>query len=253
VRYRPRLALLHTGALSPRAAAGVNEHLASCPWCQQELAAYDALDAAARQHLASAAFTPLTLEDILRATVPAPDATVASSPRTRRTGRPALAHRPPHTALGLLAAVAALVLLAGLLFSSHRPGLGVPSSATPTSVPPTANLAHTSWTLARLVVDGRAQSLVPGRAPTLHFGPHDGQLYGSGGCNGYSGTYTLSGDRLHVTGLGFTQMYCLPAALEEQENAYFQTLQQVERYRMAGNMLTLTSADGSVELIFRAN
>jgi heat shock protein HslJ len=65
--------------------------------------------------------------------------------------------------------------------------------------------------------------------------------------------YTLSGDTIHVNGLGFTQMYCLPAALEEQENAYFQTLQRVERYHLEGYTLTLTSTDGSVELIFRVN
>jgi heat shock protein HslJ len=261
VRYRPLLALLHTGSLSPWQVAGVNEHLASCPSCQQELAAYDALDAAARQHLAGAAFIPLTLEDIMRATAPAPDPTVASSPRTSSKSGPALRHprhprhRPPLAALGPLAALVVLVLLAGLLFASHRPGSDVPASGTPIVVPPTANLAHTSWTLTRLVVDGREQPLVPGRAPTLHFGLFNGQsqIVGNGGCNGYSGPYTLSGDTIHINGLGQTQVYCLPQALMDQESAYLQALQQVEHYRSQGNSLTLTSADGSVELIFRAN
>lgn len=262
VRYRPLLALLHTGTLSPREVAGLNEHLASCPRCQQELAAYDALDAAARQHLAGAAFIPLTLEDIMHATAPSPDPNVASSPRTSSKSRPALRHRPPFAALGPLAALVVLVLLAGLLFASHRPGSGVPASGTPTVVPPTvvpptANLAHTSWTLTRLVVDGSEQPLVPGRAPTLYFGQYNGQsqIWAVGGCNGWSGGYTLFGDTFHPNGpvFGETQVACLPLALMDQENAYFHALQQVEHYRWEGNTLTLTSADGSVELIFRAN
>jgi heat shock protein HslJ len=262
-RYRPLLALLRTGALAPREAAALNEHLASCPWCQRELAAYDALDAAARQHLSGAAVTPLTLEDIMHATETPPDANVPATPRASRTLRPAW-RRPPHlSTIGPLAAVVALALFAGLIFAAHSSHSGVILSGTPVPSPhaptQTANPAQTTWTLTRLVVDGREQQLVPGRAPTLHFGPHATQFYGTGGCNSYGGTDTFvgpattSGTALLFSSLYFTQARCLPAALMDQESAYFRALQGVKRVRVDGNTLTLTSTDGSVQLTFRAN
>ncbi|HEV2457050.1 MAG TPA: hypothetical protein VGS80_01695, partial [Ktedonobacterales bacterium] len=132
VRYRPLLALLRTGALAPREVAALNEHLGSCPWCRRELAAYDALDAAARQHLTGAAFTPLTLEDIMHTTETPPDANVPSTPRASRTLRPAWRRPPRLSTLGPLAAVVALVLFAGLIFTAHSSHSGVTFGGKPT-------------------------------------------------------------------------------------------------------------------------
>jgi heat shock protein HslJ len=257
-RYRPLLALLRTGALAPRETAVLNEHLGSCPWCQRELAAYDALDAAARQHLTGATFTPLTLEDIMHAsetTETLLDTNVASPAEAGRTVRPGFRRRLRLSTLGPLAAVVALVLFAGLIFAAHSAGSGVIFGGKPTLTSPTqtANLTQTTWTLTRLVVDGREQELVRGHAPTLHFGPHERQFYGTGSCNSYGGTYTLAGDMLRLSSLYFTQARCLPTALMDQENAYFRALPRVERYHVDANTLTLTSADGSVQLTFRAN
>jgi heat shock protein HslJ len=261
VRYRPLLALLRTGALSPREAAVVNEHLASCSWCQQELAAYDVLDAAARQHLAGAAFIPLTLEDIMRTAETPPDAGIASTAGASRRVWPALHRRPHLSTLGPLAAVVVLVLFAGLIFAAHTSGPGPAPGGKPTLTSPTqtANVAQTTWTLTRLVVDGREQPLVPGRAPTLHFGPHADKFYGTGGCNSYGGTYTFVGPSttsataILFSSFSFTQVRCIPAAVTDQENAYLQALSRVKRLHVDGNTLTLTSTDGSVQLTFRAN
>ncbi|HEV2461730.1 MAG TPA: META domain-containing protein, partial [Ktedonobacterales bacterium] len=147
------------------------------------------------------------------------------------------------------------VLFAGLIFAAHSAGSGVTLGGKPTPPAPTqtANLTQTTWTLTRLVVDGREQQLVPRRAPTLHFGPPVGQLSGTGSCNSYSSAYTLAGDTLHLSGLSVTQARCLSTALMEQEDAYFRALPRVERYHVDANTLTLTSADGSVQLTFRAN
>jgi heat shock protein HslJ len=185
--------------------------------------------------------------------------------RLRRRPRPRLA------TVGPLAAVVALVLLASVIFAAHRSGPSVSLSGTPTppsltptppsltptppSLTPTANLTQSTWTLTRLMVDGREQPLVPGHAPTLHFDPFNGQYYGihgTGGCNGYGGTYTLIGNTLHVDSLSYTQIAC-SAGVDLVESAYFQALLRVERYHLDGNALTLTSADGSVQLTFRAN
>jgi heat shock protein HslJ len=163
----------------------------------------------------------------------------------------------------LLSVSCSLLLLAGCGASAAK-GAAVPSlSGTPTpqaltptaNLTPSANLAQSTWTLTRLIVDGREQLLVPGHAPTLHFDPFNGQYYGirgTGGCNGYGGDYTLAGNMFRVDSLSYTQMAC-GVGVDLVESAYFQALLQVTRYHLDGSALTLTSADASVQLTFRAN
>lgn len=189
---------------------------------------------------------------------------LCSKPKTLPYGRLRRRPRPRLATVGPLAAVVALVLLASVIFATHRSGPSVSLSGTPTppsltptppSLTPTAHLTQSTWTLTRLIVAGREQPLVPGHAPTVHFDPFNGQYYGirgTGGCNDYGGTYTLAGDTLSVTSLSYSQMACL-AGVDLVESAYFQALLRVERYHLDGNALTLTSADGSVQLTFRAN
>lgn len=50
-----------------------------------------------------------------------------------------------------------------------------------------------------------------------------------------------------------TTGYCVITGMLEQESAYSRALSRVEFYHLDGNMLTLTSADGSVQLTFGAN
>jgi heat shock protein HslJ len=161
----------------------------------------------------------------------------------------------------LLSVSCSLLLLAGCGASAvksaaaPRPSVSLSGTPTPPALTPTAQLSPSTWTLTRLIVDGREQPLVPGRAPTLHFDPFDGQYYGihgTGGCNGYGGTYTLAGNTLHINSISYTQMGC-GEQVDLVESAYFQALLRVERYQVDGKVLTLTSADGSVQLTFRPN
>jgi hypothetical protein len=82
-RLQPLLALLRTDALSTQETAQLTTHLADCRWCQRELDAYDALDAAARRHFSDITFAPLALKDIVQASDDLADAPsfVAMSPR----------------------------------------------------------------------------------------------------------------------------------------------------------------------------
>jgi heat shock protein HslJ len=159
----------------------------------------------------------------------------------------------------LLSVSCSLLLLAGCGASVAKgaaapsPSVSLSGAPTPPALTPTANLTPSTWTLTRLIVDGREQPLVPGHAPTLHF--VNGQYYGirgTGGCNGYGGTYTLVGNTFHVNGISYTQMAC-GEQVDLVESAYFQALLRVERDHLDGKVLTLTSADGSVQLTFRAN
>jgi hypothetical protein len=133
-RYQPLLALLRTDALSPQDAARLTEHVAGCRWCQRELAAYGALDAAARHLVSDRTFTPLTLAEIAHAS-DAPAATFSVAGRgplaARRSG--ALAAGPPQrlpspaAAFGAVAAVLLIgVVVAGFaaLLVQRQPGPG---------------------------------------------------------------------------------------------------------------------------------
>jgi heat shock protein HslJ len=82
---------------------------------------------------------------------------------------------------------------------------------------------------------------------TLQFNA-DAQASGMGGCNGFSATYTLDGDAIHLTDIVSTLMACDQL---DYEVAYFAALQAVARYDRADDQLTLSTADEQ-QLVFRA-
>jgi|GEM_PF-1538734 len=90
-----------------------------------------------------------------------------------------------------------------------------------------ADLDGTSWTLLELDVDQPALADAP---VTLSFAGD--QLSGSGGCNTYGGSFTLSDDNPFVMTIGqvvSTQMAC-PDPILNQELAYLAALQSVSQW-----------------------
>ena len=81
----------------------------------------------------------------------------------------------------------------------------------------------------------------------------DGQLAGKA-CNSYRGGFEQEGDSWRVVGpIAATRMACPePAGASEQENAYFAALERVARFRISGDELTLTDADGTTQAKFKA-
>jgi len=57
----------------------------------------------------------------------------------------------------------------------------------------------------------------------------DGGLSGSASCNGFTATYTLSGEGLQIGAATTTRMACVDA-LQEQEQRFLEILQQVQRF-----------------------
>jgi heat shock protein HslJ len=94
------------------------------------------------------------------------------------------------------------------------------------------------------VAEEIAGTPVGGEQPiTLQLGA-DGRASGRGGCNGYSGPYTLESDALSFDVLAATKMACAPAIMD-QEQRYFDTLGQVERYAVADDgALLLETPEG---------
>jgi heat shock protein HslJ len=103
-----------------------------------------------------------------------------------------------------------------------------------------ADLNGTSWTLTRL----NSQPVVEGTAPGLRFA--EGQVSGSGSCNGFGGEYTQSGDKLTFGPLMSTLMACMPQEIMEQESAYFAALSATASFHVDGGILSLLGADGNV-------
>lgn len=115
----------------------------------------------------------------------------------------------------LLLSAAALVAVAGCVAPA-----AAPSGLTPTQL---ARLQHGEWRVTS--IDGQP----PAAEITLRLGA-DGRLSGQAGCNGYTGSYTVEGDRfqpvavastaagtLAVGPLASTRKACTPAVMAGEQ------------------------------------
>ncbi|WP_331609809.1 YbaY family lipoprotein [Povalibacter sp.] len=113
------------------------------------------------------------------------------------------------------------------------------ASATP------AGVEDMEWQLVRL---GTTPAVIdsPQSAPRLTLQASDKRVTGSGGCNRFTGSYTLEGQRLKFGPIAVTMMACVKGM--EQERAFHQALNQVTAWRMNGEMLELLNA-GNVPVL----
>lgn len=89
------------------------------------------------------------------------------------------------------------------------------------------------------------------REPHFILHPESGQVTGSGGCNGITGTYKLNGDRLSFGPLAGTMMSC-HGGMEAERN-FLATLQKGGRARIAGQRLELLDGGGQSVARFDAS
>ena len=98
---------------------------------------------------------------------------------------------------------------------------------------------------------GQASKPIEGSRVTAEF--RDGKLAGSAGCNRYSGSYKLDGDKLTIGQAASTMMACAdPAGVMEQESAYLAALESATTYTIDGDTLVPTRADGAQAVSFVA-
>lgn len=116
-----------------------------------------------------------------------------------------------------------------------------------------ATLTDRSWTLTRLVVNGREQPLSGAHPATLRFQPRNHNISGSGGCNSYGGSYSILGGSLRFENTYSTLMACADTTIMEQESAYTQALVKVGSYRLEGDTLTLEGDSERLLMIFHAS
>ena len=103
------------------------------------------------------------------------------------------------------------------------------------------NILHTTWYLESMTLAGKSEHLFPA---TLNIGEQ--KITGKGGCNNFFGTYKLEGDRIVISKIGATRMYCKEAS--KFETKYLRALEKVTNYTQKQNRLHLSWAGG--ELIF---
>lgn len=134
--------------------------------------------------------------------------------------------RAPRAILSILATVPFLI--------------GVPALAqSPTPVP----VLDVEWTLTQL--DGESVPADPAITATF---ATSGALTGSGGCNGYSATWSSDGTALTVSGLLATFAACSPD-VDARESSYFELIGDAASWSLDGSAITVTTTSGAT-LVF---
>lgn len=107
-------------------------------------------------------------------------------------------------------------------------------------------LAGTSWSVTGLLSGNAVSSPIAGTELTVEFG-EDGALSGSGGCNRFTGGYSVTDGVLTIGPLASTAMACeTPAGVMEQEAAFVTALESATALQRQVTSLTLRTADDTI-------
>jgi heat shock protein HslJ len=129
----------------------------------------------------------------------------------------------------ILSGILALLLLS-LLACSTKPS------------PQGAGLENTTWLLQSYGETGNLKAVIHGTEITVTFDSVHGQVYGSAGANTYSGSYKVSGDKLSISELAWTEMYRLdPPGVMEQEAEYLRIFKAAESFQVNNSTLQINS------------
>ncbi|MBB1516799.1 META domain-containing protein [Tessaracoccus sp. MC1679] len=121
------------------------------------------------------------------------------------------------------------------------------ASATPAAPPSSGDLVGVTW----LLEDLAGEAPVDGSPVTVHFAD-DGALFGSGGCNRFSGTYEIDGGTLTVgDALPSTMMACADDVMA-LESSFFTALTDARGFAVDGETLTLNDEGGEALGTFAA-
>ena len=111
------------------------------------------------------------------------------------------------------------------------------------------SLEDTEWVLESYGTQGNLKAVLADTEVTATFKSADGQVTGSGGCNGYGGSYELDGSKLSIPGpLMSTAMSC-GEEKDQQEQQFFIALQSAESYQIGDGKLTINC--GNTILVFK--
>jgi heat shock protein HslJ len=113
-----------------------------------------------------------------------------------------------------------------------------------------SDLAGTSWIVTGYNNGKQAVvSVMASTELTANFGA-DGKLSGNSGCNTYTSSYQLEGNKITIGPAATTRMACEPAVME-QETQYLAALQSAATYRIDGSKMEMRTADGALAATFQ--
>ncbi len=102
-------------------------------------------------------------------------------------------------------------------------------------------LTNNQWELESLKGNSTLADLFPSGLPFLNF-EEAGKLSGFGGCNNFSGIYSLEGKDLKLDPGAVTQKACLA----EGENQFLEAIQQVKSFKGDSEKITLFGEAGEL-------
>jgi heat shock protein HslJ len=103
-------------------------------------------------------------------------------------------------------------------------------------------LDGTSWQVTGYYVGNAVASPIVGTTLTMRFAGN--QISGNGGCNNFSGTYSVSGSNIWISDLSSGMMAC-DSGVMQQENDFLAALRSSATSQFDGNQLTLRRGDGT--------
>lgn len=117
-----------------------------------------------------------------------------------------------------------------------------------TNYDPSEKLADRRWFLYQMYADSHYIKLLDTSTVYLQFYPNEKQVSGHGICNTFNGGLVTTGYKISILQMASTKMACTGTVLE---SIITDMLEEMTTYRVAGNTLTLTSADGGSYLLFK--
>ncbi len=128
-----------------------------------------------------------------------------------------------------------------LLLQGEQEGLSFTGS--------TNSLSKTSWKVTGYN-NGKEAVVGPiaNTNPTIIFGD-DGTISGSAGCNTYSGTFNLNGEKISIGPLASTQRECIePVGIMEQESSFLTFLEKADTWSIQGDQLYLRTSEDQIAI-----
>ncbi|MFC2033302.1 META domain-containing protein [Chloroflexota bacterium] len=111
------------------------------------------------------------------------------------------------------------------------------------------SLEGNDWVLESYGTQGNLKTVLADTEVTATFNSADEQVTGSGGCNGYGGSYELEGSKLSIPGPLMSTMMSCGEEKDQQEQQIFIALQSAESYQIDDGKLTINC--GNTILVFK--
>jgi len=112
-------------------------------------------------------------------------------------------------------------------------------------------LEDTRWELRTYGPKDDLQTMVNETFVTAFFDKTNASVSGSGGCNHYGGEYTVEQNKLSISALFYTEMYCQePEGVMPQEQQFLSLLSDARNYQFSEGYLQIVCADEQL-LLFK--